>query len=68
MTPSEERKLRKDIKDLLAANADLDARQQADIESLKKRIEVVEKCVFPKPVAPEKPIAKKVTKAKKAKA
>ena len=35
MTPSEERKFKKDIKDLLASNAALDAKQEKEIGELK---------------------------------
>lgn len=43
MTPSQEKKVLKDIKDLLALNAELDAKQERDIAGLEKRIKALEK-------------------------
>ena len=42
MTPSQERQVLKNIKDLLNANAELDAKQEKDIKALGKRVKALE--------------------------
>jgi len=48
MTPSQERQIFKTITALLDANADMDAKQQEEIGSLKKRITALEIAAKPK--------------------
>ena len=45
MTPSEERKIKKEIKDLFDENARLDAAQEKEIADLKRRVKKLEKLV-----------------------
>jgi len=42
MTPSQERQVMKNIKDLLDANALMDAKQEKDIKALDKRVKALE--------------------------
>ena len=43
MTPSKEREILRKVKDLMAANDELDKRQGEDIAALTKRVEALEK-------------------------
>lgn len=52
MTPSQERQVMKNIKDLLEANAEMDIKQEKDISALEKRVKALETAA--KPVSPFK--------------